>query len=31
MKSDLLEGAKKQLDQAGIPIHRDGAFAAPGK
>jgi len=31
MKSDLLEGAKKQLDQAGIKIHRDGAFAARGK
>lgn len=31
MKSDLLEGAKKQLDKAGIKIHRDFAFAAPGK
>lgn len=31
MKCDLLEGAKKQLDQAGIKIHRDCVFAAPGK
>ena len=31
MKSDLLEGAKRQLDAAGIKIHRDYGFAAPGK
>jgi small-conductance mechanosensitive channel len=31
MKSDLLEAAKKQLDQAGIKIHRDCGWAAPGK
>ena len=28
MKSDLLEGAKKQLDQAGIKIHRDAFCGA---
>jgi hypothetical protein len=31
MKCDLLEGAKKQLDQAGIKIHRDCGLAASGK
>ena len=31
MKSDLLEAAKKQLDQAGIKIHRDCGWVAPGK
>jgi small-conductance mechanosensitive channel len=31
MKSDLLEGAKKQLDQAGIKIHRDYTVAASAK
>jgi small-conductance mechanosensitive channel len=31
MKSDLLEGAKKQLDLAGIKIHRDCAFAPSAK
>jgi small-conductance mechanosensitive channel len=31
LKCDLLEGAKKRLDQAGIRIHRDCAFAAREK
>jgi small-conductance mechanosensitive channel len=31
LKCDLLEGAKKRLDQAGIPIHRDCGFAPPAK
>ena len=31
MRCDLLEAAKKQLDLAGIKIHRDCAFASSGK
>jgi Small-conductance mechanosensitive channel len=31
MKCDLLEAAKKQLDQAGIQIHRDCGVAASGE
>jgi len=31
LKCDLLEAAKKQLDQAGIKIHRDCVFVTPAK